>query len=149
MILRNIIPCPASVSTGAGELHIGGQAVLRLNAALTDGMIAEYKGLWNRFSLRMAELTVVSDGTLEVNCAVLNAGGNGCPTLRDEDEYALNVTGEGAFLRGADKTGLWYALLTLLQLIVPLRAEGGFEGALGQAGEFGDGEFPIRPYRQY
>ena len=130
MILRNVIPRPASVATGAGELRVSEEAVLRLGAALSDGMIAEYKGLWNRFSLRMAELTVVSDDTLDANCAVLNAVGNVCPALRDEDEYALSVTAEGAFMRGADKTGLWHALLTLLQLIVPVRTEGGFEGAL-------------------
>ena len=130
MILRNVIPRPASVATGAGELRVSEEAVLRLGTALSDGMIAEYKGLWNRFSLRMAELTVVSDDTLDANCAVLNAVGNVCPALRDEDEYALSVTAEGAFMRGADKTGLWHALLTLLQLIVPVRTEGGFEGAL-------------------
>ena len=130
MILRNVIPRPASVTTGAGELRIGTSAVLRVNAALSDGMIAEYKGLWNRFTLRMGTLTVVSDSALAPNCAVLSGDGNICPALRAEDEYALSVTAEGAVMRGANATGLWHALLTLLQLIVPTRAEGGFEGAL-------------------
>ena len=67
MILRNVIPRPASVVSGAGELCLGESAVLRLNAALSDGMIAEYKGLWSRFTLRMGALTVMSDDTLDAN----------------------------------------------------------------------------------
>jgi hypothetical protein len=133
MILRNVIPRPASVAASTGELHIGEKAVLRIHAALTDGMIAEYQGLWNRFALRMGILTIVSDDTLDANCAVLNATGTTCPALHDEDEYALSITGKGAFMRGINAIGLWHALLSLLQLIVPVSTEDVFVGALPEA----------------
>lgn len=130
MILRNLFPQPASVVPAEGELRLSERAVLRLHAPLSDGEIAEYKGLWNRFCLRLATLDVRIDPSLDENCAVLNAVSNAIPTLDTEDEYVLSVTAEGVFLRGDSTQGLWHALLTLLQLIVPTRTEGAFEAAL-------------------
>lgn len=130
MILRNIFPTPASVTLSEGELTLTSHAVLRLNAPLPNGEAAEYKGLWNRFCLRLASLDVIIDPSLDENCAILNAGCGAIPALNAEDEYVLSVTPQGAFLRGDSAQGLWHALLTLLQLIVPTAARDGFEGAL-------------------
>lgn len=125
MILRNLMPVPAQVETAAGELHFGAEVTLRVNAPLlTEGMIEEYRGLWNRYGMRLASLRVVRDGRLEENCAVLAAAESACPALAPGDEYALTVTESGAFVRGESAVGLLHGLFTLVQLVVPIRLEG-------------------------
>lgn len=125
MILRNLMPVPAQVETAAGELHFGAEITLRVNAPLlTEGMIEEYRGLWNRYGMRLASLRVVRDGRLEENCAVLAAAESACPALAPGDEYALTVTESGAFVRGESAVGLLHGLFTLVQLVVPIRLEG-------------------------
>ena len=125
MILRNLMPVPAQVETAAGELHFGAEVTLRVNAPLlTEGMIEEYRGLWNRYGMRLAALRVVRDGRLEENCAVLAAADIACPALAPGDEYALTVTESGAFVRGESAVGLLHGLFTLVQLVVPIRLEG-------------------------
>ncbi len=130
MIVRNLFPQPFSVAPAEGELRLSARSVLRFNAPLSEGMIAEYKGLWHRFGLRQAELDMIFDPALNENCAVLNAEATSCPALSESDEYTLHVTGEGAFLRGDSPIALYHALLTLVQLIVPTRVQDGFEAAL-------------------
>lgn len=130
MIVRNIFPQPFSVAPAEGELRLSARSVLRFNAPFSEGMIAEYKGMWHRFGLRQAELDMIFDPALNENCAVLNAEATCCPALNEGDEYALHVTGEGAFLRGDSPIALYHALLTLVQLIVPTRVQDGFEAAL-------------------
>lgn len=125
MILRNLMPVPAQVETASGELHFGAEVTLRVNAPLlTEGMIEEYRGLWNRYGMRLASLRVVRDGRLEENCAVLAAAESACPALAPGDEYALTVTESGAFVRGESAVGLLHGLFTLVQLVVPIRLEG-------------------------
>lgn len=125
MILRNLMPVPAQVETAAGELHFGAEVTLRVNAPLlTEGMIEEYRGLWNRYGMRLASLRVVRDGRLEENCAVLAAAESACPALAPGDEYALTVTESGAFVRGESAVGLLHGLFTLVQLVVPIRLDG-------------------------
>ena len=121
MILRNLMPVPVSVAAKAGEFHFGAEATLRVNAPLlTEGMIEEYKGLWNRYGMRKNALRVVRDERLQENCAVLCAAENDCPALGAGDEYALTVTEKGAFVRGESAVGLLHGLFTLVQLVVPV-----------------------------
>lgn len=121
MILRNLMPVPVSVAAKAGEFHFGAEATLRVNAPLlTEGMIEEYKGLWNRYGMRKNALRVVRDERLQENCAVLCAAEHDCPALGAGDEYALTVTEKGAFVRGESAVGLLHGLFTLVQLVVPV-----------------------------
>ena len=96
MIIRNVIPAPRTVLPREGELHFGGSASLRVGSALTPGQIEEVRGLWHRFCMRQAELTVAIDPALPAASAVLLAGENALPDLAAEDEYALTRDGKGA-----------------------------------------------------
>lgn len=131
MILRNLMPVPASLSTQEGELHFGAEAVLRVgDPLLTEGMIEEYRGLWSRYGMRQNALHVVRDERLEAHCAVLEATEGACPALQAGDEYALCVTERGAFVRGESTVGLLHGLFTLAQLIVPVCLQGVLDYAL-------------------
>ena len=128
MIIRNIIPAPRALAPREGELHFGRSVTLRVGTALTEGQIGEYKGLWNRFCMEDAELTVTVDSALPEAAAVLAGAENTLPGLAAEDEYALTVDGTVAYVAGKDGTALLHGLFTLVQLIVPV--------ALGDAPDF-------------
>ena len=131
MIIRNIIPAPRALVPQEGELHFGRAVALRVGTALTAGQIEEYKGLWNRFCMEDAELTVTVDPALPGVAAVLMGGEHpALPELAAEDEYALTVDEKGAYVIGKDAAALLHGLFTLVQLIVPVALGDGADFAL-------------------
>ena len=100
MIIRNIIPAPRTVLPQQGELRFGRSVTLRVGVALTPGQIEEVKGLWHRFCMRQAELTVEVDPALPAASAVLMAGENALPNLKTVKGLGRHYAWKDRFLKG-------------------------------------------------
>lgn len=117
MYLPDIMPAPVCAEAGEKNFLLNNPMEIRLGSGLREDRAEELASLWQGFTCRQGELTIVRDEALAPFEAAAGAGAE--VSLKAEDEYALSVTKDGVRVLGADETGLLHGLYTLLQMIIP------------------------------
>ncbi len=116
-----LMPWPASIEIGSGELPVGPD--FRVTVAGKGGPIVD--GAARRFEERLARQTGLQlpspvaaseKPTLEIRC---DGPGKPLPYLGMDESYTLTVTLGGAALQAPEPWGVLRGLETFLQLVVP------------------------------
>lgn len=113
----NLMPVPASVQSGSGQLPI----TQSFSVAVSGAHDASLDGAVERFTTRLAKLTGIpfrpaagSTATLTVHA---EHGREAVQKLGEDESYELAVTGSGATLNSATTLGALHGLQTFLQLV--------------------------------
>ena len=121
----NIYPLPKCLVWNDGAFVFGSQATMQVNCALREDRKELLCTLWNRFSFTASVLTVLENGQLTADTAVIGEGS--VPALSSEDEYAVLVTPKGVGIAARGETGLMHAMYSLIQVIDPINLDYGEE----------------------
>lgn len=113
----NLMPVPASVQSGSGQLPI----TQSFSVAVSGAHDASLDGAVERFTTRLSKLTGIplrppagSPATLTVHA---EHGREAVQKLGEDESYELAVTSSGATLNSATTLGALHGLQTFLQLV--------------------------------